>query len=81
MEALGSAIPNLIRISQLVEICGIAQITHMSMKPRRMKTGNEGSLGLVGHDVVQCKFLECVKMDLTYTSHPDSEFEGESSST
>jgi hypothetical protein len=39
LEALGSAIPNLIKVCKLVELCEMARISKISVKPRRMKIG------------------------------------------
>lgn len=67
LEALGSAIPNLVKVTQLAELCDLAQISKVSMKPRRMKVaGDTTDLSLQKHEHVICKFLECMKIDLVF---------------
>lgn len=66
LEALGSAIPNLIRVTQLLELCDMATTCKFSCKPRRMKIGENQDLSLQKHEHVVCKFLECVKIDMEF---------------
>lgn len=70
LEALGSAIPNLIKVCKLVELCEMARIRKISVKPRRMKIGcqsNDLSISMQRKEHVVCKFIECMKIDLEYT--------------
>ena len=46
VEALASAIPNLIRVCELVQLCDLATIVKISTKPRRMKVGVDSDLTL-----------------------------------
>ena len=46
VEALASAIPNMIRFCELAQICDLATITKIQAKPRRMKVGVDSDLTL-----------------------------------
>ena len=65
LEALGSAIPNLVKVAQTAELCDLGAIVKIAIKPRRMKIGEHGDgLSITTHEAVQCKFLECMKVDM-----------------
>jgi hypothetical protein len=67
LEALGSAIPNLIRVAEMLEISGICTKENTKIKPRRLKV-NEDDLDPISHgSPVVCKFLECMKITMKYT--------------
>ena len=46
VEALASAIPNMIRFCELAQVCDLATITKIQTKPRRMKVGQDSDLTL-----------------------------------
>ena len=46
VEALGSAIPTMVKFCELAQICDLATITKVQTKPRRMKVGQESDLTL-----------------------------------
>jgi len=46
VEALGSAIPTMIKFCELAQICDLATIGKIQIKPRRMKIGVDSDLTL-----------------------------------
>ena len=68
VEALGSAIPTMVKFCELAQICDLATITKVQTKPRRMKVGQDSDLTLQRQDTVVCKFMECLKIDLQFNS-------------
>ena len=62
LEALGSAIPNLVRVSQMLELCGLASFSKVSVKPRSLKE----DFTMRGSEKVLCKFLQCMKVDMQF---------------
>lgn len=54
------------KVTQLAELCDLASVCKLSMKPRRMKVGDTAELSLQKHEHVVCKFLECMKIDLVF---------------
>lgn len=77
VEALGSAIPTMVKFCELAQICDLATITKVQTKPRRMKVGQDSDLTLQRQDKVVCKFMECLKVDLQFnlqTAQPTPKF-------
>ena len=46
IEALASAIPNMVRLCELAQVCGLATITKIQTKLRRMKVGDDSEFNL-----------------------------------
>ena len=62
LEALGSAIPNQVRVSQMLELSGIAVFKKVSVKPRSLSE----DFAMRGAEKVLCKFLQCMKVDMQF---------------
>ena len=41
LEALGSAIPNLVRVAEMLELAGVCTKETVKMKPRRLKISDD----------------------------------------
>ena len=66
LEALGSAIPNLVKVVQMLVLCEVAVVAKTRTKSRRM---NVCDTELSKHEHVVCKFLECLQVDLHLLSN------------
>lgn len=67
LESLGSAIPNLVKVAEMLEVAGVAQKRSLKMKHRRLRLNNSSdSSTVIGEETVVCKFLECVKVEMEF---------------
>lgn len=69
LEALATAIPTLVKVCEMLEICDVARKTKVKSTTRRMMEGHSGTALGRRHDQVACKFIECLKIDMIFISH------------
>lgn len=69
LEALASAIPNLVKVAEMLELAGVGEKTKVRVKTRRLNVGNTtGGNSCNLSNAVLCKFLPCIRVDFRFAT-------------